>query len=390
MDVVDDFYCNQKFTWLTVDIEKKMTNSCCAATSASIDMNWLKANPGKLFNTPLMHQERTEMLKNLPVASCETMCWTPERLGLPSRRQIKDVVEKTHTTIESTPETLNIVLGKTCNLTCSYCCKEYSSAWYRDIKDHGSYIDTEQYNSNRFNITIADNIYAKLSQQEIAGTDNANVLISNIAQFKNVDTVEITGGEPFLYSTFPDLLNNLHVNNVLFYTGLGINSNRLQSEVNKIKNRDRVTAIVSAENIGSLYEFNRYGNSYENFQRNLKILQDSGLQIIFGCTISNLTLHGLLEFSKIYSIENAIYTVCLDPDFLNINVLDQHSKDQLIAQLSLSNIAVKEKLISTISQPYSEIQKQNFVTYVTEFAKRRDLNLNVLPESMVKWIHNES
>ena len=390
MNVVDDFYCNQKFTWLTVDIEKKMTNSCCAATGASIDMNWLKANPGKLFNTPLMHQERSDMLKNIPVASCDTMCWTPEKLGLPSRRQIKDVVEKTHTTIESTPKTLNIVLGKTCNLTCSYCCKEYSSAWYRDIKDHGSYIDTNRYNSNRFNITIADTIYANLSQQEIASTDTANVLISNIAQFKDVDTVEITGGEPFLYSTFPDLLNNLHVNNVLFYTGLGINSNRLQSEVNKIKNRDRVTAIVSAENIDSLYEFNRYGNSYENFQRNLKILQDSGLQVIFGCTISNLTIHGLLEFSKKYFIENAIYTVCLDPDFLNINVLDQHSKDQLTTQLLLSNIPVKEKLISTISQPYSEIQKQNFVTYVKEFAKRRDLNLNVLPKSMIKWIHDES
>lgn len=390
MTQVNDFYCNQKFTWLTVDIEKKLTNSCCAAASAGIDMEWLKANPGKLFNTPAMHQERADMLKNIPVASCEAVCWAPERQGLPSRRQIKDITEKTHTNIESTPETLNITLGKTCNLTCSYCCKEYSSAWYRDIKDHGSYINTDQYKSNRFTLTVADKIYAKLSQQEIANTTGADVLIDNIAQFDQVNTVEITGGEPFLYNSFPDLLNNSRGKNVFFYTGLGVNSNRLQAEVNKIQNRNQVTAIVSAENIDRLYEFNRYGNSYENFQRNLEILQQSGLRVIFGSTLSNLTIHGILDFANQYSMQDAIYTVCLDPDFLNINVLDPASKDRLIEKISASNIAVKEKLISTMLQPYTQLQKQNFATYVNEFAQRRGLDLGIFPESMIEWIQNES
>ena len=68
---------------------------------------------------------------------------------------------KTHDSLESQPEILNIILGSDCNLTCSYCDKQYSMAWLRDIKDHGSYLDTP-----RFKLTPVDLIKSKVSQKE--------------------------------------------------------------------------------------------------------------------------------------------------------------------------------------------------------------------------------
>jgi hypothetical protein len=37
-----NYYCNQKFWWLSIDIERFQTLSCCAATAHKIDFAWLK------------------------------------------------------------------------------------------------------------------------------------------------------------------------------------------------------------------------------------------------------------------------------------------------------------------------------------------------------------
>ena len=128
-----NFYCNQKFWWLSVDLEKFQTFSCCAATPQRVNLSWVKENPGQIFNTPLLQQERTMMLDNQPVSSCSSSCWVPESQGMPSRRLTTNGQLSTHSSVVSSPETLNIVVGTDCNMTCVYCCKFYSTAWSRDI-----------------------------------------------------------------------------------------------------------------------------------------------------------------------------------------------------------------------------------------------------------------
>jgi hypothetical protein len=155
-----DFYCSEKFTWLSVDLEKRQHFSCCAALPTKIDLTWLKDNPGQLFNTAHLQQERQQMLDNIPVPSCEGPCWKPERDNLVSRRDILQSYVKTHTNITvKSPEQFHIMLGSTCNLTCSYCCKQYSSAWLKDIADNGPYMDRD-----RFTLNKLDSILTKISQ----------------------------------------------------------------------------------------------------------------------------------------------------------------------------------------------------------------------------------
>jgi len=378
-----DFYCSQKFTWLSVDLEKRLTYSCCKAYPEKINLSWLKNNPGQIFNTELLKAERQSMLDNIPVESCRTACWIPESQGFTSRR-LQLGQEKTHSGIDAQPETLNIILGSSCNLTCSYCCKQYSTSWLQDIKNNGAYLD-----SNRFKLLPIDHVLLKVSQQEHENTDAFLMLLDEIKQFNNLKRVIITGGEPFLYNNLFTLLEKTPPSvEIVLYTGLGVNHSRLIKQINKIKHIPNLKIIVSAENVDNFYEFNRHGNTYQNFESNLQLLIDSGFIITFLSIISNLTVFGLTEFANKYEHFNIDYDYCHDPDYLGVHVLDDISKEKLIQSLQSSNIAVKNEIIQSLSIDCTQEQQKNCSIFVKEFASRRNLDLKIFPNSMLQWLEH--
>lgn len=380
--MITDFYCNQKFYFLSVDLERRSAHSCCAAAPSKIDIQWIKKNPGKLFNTPRLQQERQDMLANVAVDSCKTNCWNPEQNNLVSRRMMHNGQIKTHTDINSRLEVLNIVLGSSCNLTCSYCDKQYSSAWLRDLKTNGAYLDLP-----KFNLTRADQILSNISQNEHLGSDGFDTLTKEIGSFDQLDKIIVTGGEPFLFNKLPQLLNNLGtVKHIEIVTGLGVGHDRLKNQLDKIDHIKNLKMFVSAENINRYYEFNRYGNSYDNFCKNLELLRNRGFDVEFTSVVSNVTIFGLIDFVDRYGDENINYLMCNDPDFLKLGVLDPNSKDQLIAQLESSTIAIRESIIQNLQILPTEPQRQQFSIFVKEFARRRELSLDIFPDSMLQWL----
>jgi pyruvate-formate lyase-activating enzyme len=391
MTVVNtNFYCSQKFTFLSVDVEKRLMYSCCSATPEKIDLSWLKNNTGQLFNTPLLQVERQMMLDNIPVASCESNCWRPERENIVSKRVWSNTGIKTHTDVQTvSPTTLNIVLGSTCNLTCSYCCKQYSSAWRQDILKHGPYLDQD-----RFTLTNQDQVLLKISQTEHRESTAFQLIVDEVSNFDSLKTLVITGGEPLLYNGLIDLLNNFaDVPEIIFYTGLGVNPVRLSDQLKKINNKENILVTVSGENCGKLYEFNRYNNTWQHFLTNLDILKTQGFNIKFSSVVSNLTVFGLLDFFDYFSSDeytynwcNDTYNWCNDPEFLAVNVIDDDSKDQLIKQFKNKDHPIRDQLISSLGTACTENQRQQFSIYLSEFAKRRNLAIDIFPESMLKWL----
>jgi organic radical activating enzyme len=378
-----DFYCSQKFTWLSVDLEKRLTYSCCKAYPEKINLSWLKNNPGQIFNTELLKAERQSMLDNIPVESCRTACWIPESQGFTSRR-LQLGQEKTHSDINAQPDTLNIILGSTCNLTCSYCCKQYSTSWLQDIKNNGEYLD-----SNRFKLLPIDHVLLKVSQKEHQNTDAFLMLLDEIKQFNNLKKVYISGGEPFLYNNLFTLLEKISPTaEIVLYTGLGVNHSRLINQIDKIKHMPNLKIIVSAENVDNFYEFNRHGNTYQNFESNLQLLIDSGFAVTFLSIISNLTVFGLKEFADKYQHVDINYDYCHDPDYLSVHVLDDVSKEKLTQSLESSNIAIKDELIQSLSIDCTQEQQKNCSIFVKEFASRRNLDLGIFPNSMLEWLNH--
>jgi organic radical activating enzyme len=379
--MVDNFYCSQKFTSLSIDLEKRLLYSCCSAVPEKIDLDWLQQNPGMLFNSPNLQQERQAMLDNMPVPGCQQSCWTPESIGLESRRTQHKTYRLTCTDVQTTqPKNLNIILGSTCNLSCVYCCKQYSTAWTRDIKNNGVYFDHP-----RFNLVPMDQILSRISQDEHKNSEGFDIIVKELSNYTNLQEIVIDGGEPFLYNGFPDLINSLAGNeNLLFYTGLGVDSRRLINQLDRIQHKEKITAVVSAETCGQLYEFTRFGNTYEKFLENLKILQDC-MTVKFSSVLSNLTIHGLVDFVDQYTDRVEFYNFCNDPDYLCMNVLDDQTKQRLAVSISNSDIRLKDSIVSTMMKPCTEQQRQQFASYLSQYARRRNLELDIFPTSMLNW-----
>jgi hypothetical protein len=380
-EIEQNFYCSQKFWWLTVDLEKRKTYSCCVADPDDIDFDWLDANPGQLFNTPRLQQDRVDMLNNQAVKSCETNCWRPERQGLQSRRLQMHSQQRSHTDPQITaPEKLQIVLGSTCNLTCAYCCKTYSSAWARDLRDHGPYLAQP-----RFELSAKDQVILKLSHNDLAETERFQQLVQEVSAL-SAQRVLITGGEPFLYNGLSRLIDSLP-GEITVFTGLGVDAGRLDRQLSSLGDPARITIAVSAENCGLRYEFNRYGNTWDKFQRNLALVESKGHRVCFSTVISNLTIHGLLEFYERYPAYEKLHNFCNEPDFLALNVLDKTTKSDLIDRISETNIDIKQQILETMQQEPTIQQQQDFAVYIGEFARRRSLDLDIFPDSMLKWIN---
>jgi molybdenum cofactor biosynthesis enzyme MoaA len=381
---VSNYFCSEKFTYLSVDLEKKINRSCCAAQTYNVDLKWLAANPGHLFNTPILVKEREMMLNNQPVTSCEDVCWKPEAQGIPSRRQQLQLGTPQVLPVMSTPNRLHISIGSTCNLTCVYCCKQYSDAWYRDINDHGEYFDHP-----RFNITNQDQVLAKLSQTSTIGSNSYQALLSEMQHFNQLELIEIGGGEPFLYNGLESLLDHFDTAvEIHLFTGLGVDTKRLTNQLSKLDIDRNISIHISAESTGALYEFARYGNSWQRFLDNVKVIVDQGFDIVFRSTISNTTVFGLDHFAKEFEQHKIMYQFCNDPDWLAVNVLDTQTKQQLIRQFERSKITIKDQLLTALSCDSTPDQQNNFIKYITQFASRRNLDMSIFPNTLNNWINH--
>lgn len=384
------FYCSQKFWFLSIDFEKMQTLSCCAATPSRVDLEWLLKNPGQIFNTPGMIRERQQMLTGKPVSSCYESCWKAEEQGLISRRLSMNSQELTHTNVIASPKTLNIMVGNDCNLTCSYCCKQYSSAWSHDIVTNGEYqLDTKD---DRYILNQKDRVLIKISQKEISKSFfNRTLLdeIQHLCQKSDLDNVIISGGEPFLYLGLNDLIERLPPTiPIEIYSGLGVDPNRFRREIGKIC-KNNIKVVVSAENTGRLYEFNRYGNDWARFTNNLACLDEHQIKYHFHNTLANITLFGLVDFFKFFEGKKITYQFCTDPDFLTVNLLDPASKERLLDtfQKNLPQNLI-DVLSSSMSLPAEDSHRINLKKFLYEFSFRRNISMQIFPSSFIQWIDN--
>lgn len=370
-----DHYCNQKFWWLTIEPELKRHSSCCAADTRPIDISWIKDNPGQMFNSPWIVDERKQMLDDQVVASCKN-CWQPEQQGNLSRRLKMEGQEKTHTDLLNSPSHLNIVIGRDCNLDCVYCCKQYSTSWLRDIRDNGPYLDDDRYHLDAF-----DKVSIAAGQKMIVKSQAYQAIMDDIRLFEGVKELTIAGGEPFLSNHLVELVKAYDCD-ISIISGLGVNPDRLKKISDQLPSSIRM--IVSADSMGGHYEFIRHGNTWDRFMENVEILRKR-FTVEFSSVVSNLTVFKLADFQKEFG-SSVILNFCQDPDFLNASVLDQDSKDLI---RSIHFPYYNDDIQAAVATVPAELQIQNFRTYILEYARRRQLTFDAFPANFVQWIHEE-
>lgn len=382
-----DYYCSYKFKYLKIDLVSNATYNCHAAKSHAIDFQWLSNNKGNLFNTDINISERKLMLINQRNASCEENCWPLEDQGAVSPRMWQNGKIKTHTDVRTQPEILEIKLNDNCNLSCSYCCKEYSSAWRRDLSTNGDYkVDTGDV---RYRLTNRDKIIAKVSQQEVKNTKQFQTLMTEIKSFApGLKEIVITGGEPLLDNQLFDLLDAVSNSSAVIniYTGLGVEVKRFQRMLDKIKQIPTPMISVSAECTDKFYEFNRYGNLWTEFVNKIELLQKSGIEFRFSTSISNLTVFGLTSFIKYFNDQRIGLVFVNQPSMMAPYVLDANSKQQIMQDIQSLPEHYQTQIAQSIQADPSKTQRQQMSEFLKEYAVRRNLDMNIYPPSFLEWL----
>lgn len=381
------YYCSMKFRHLKIDLKSGTTYNCHAAMPHAVDFGWLEKNKGNLFNTPTSVTERNMMLLNQRNTSCEQNCWKAEDVESISPRLRQGGTTKTHTNTITQPEILDITIGNDCNLTCSYCCKEYSSAWGRDLQSNGEY----GLNSERYQLTNKDKLLMKFSQSEFKQSSRYQSLLNEIRlAAPTLKELIITGGEPFLDNRLIDTLVDLPLSSeckIEVFTGLGVGITRFKKILSKLKLLPNLHLSVSAECTDKFYEFNRYGNSWLDFQDKLKLIRDHGIRYEFHSTLSNLTIFGFAEFAKKFKDDEIVITFAYQPDMMAPYIIDTTSKQDIIKQLQCFPDPIKNTVIQSLAADATESQRKGIKQFLIEFVRRRpDLDITIYPKHFLNWI----
>ena len=379
-----DYYCSQKFTDLQVHVQSRLLYNCCKAYPERVDLDWLEANPGKLFHTDTMLEDRELMLDNKSCASCHYGCYKYEEQGLTSDRQNYVNDEKIldpHAPIRH----LAISLSTDCNLTCMYCSPEWSSSWQKDIEKNGDYLlDGVSVKKNN----SWSNLWAKMKQKS-RGMESRFFaqILREIKLSTGIKSVSILGGEPLLNNQLDQMLDHVHGKEITITTGLGVSDSRLTKVLQKTKGMD-VRFDVSGESTGRLFELIRHGVTWNDFQNRVNMIRQNGHQIKFISTISNLSILGFADFYDKYHSDHKITINNLTgADWMMPHVLDTKSKMQFIDSMqSKKDLPEFRRLLLMIKTTPDDTHRVNMANYLAEFSSRRGLNLDFLPKSFLKWI----
>lgn len=385
-----DYYCRQKFRYIKIDLESQTTYTCHAAQPHKIDFDWLEHNPGQLFNHDINVRERQLMLQNERAPSCEQNCWYAEDRGQQSPRLYQQGYLRTHDQLMSTPEVIDLTVGPNCNLSCSYCCKEYSSSWRRDLSQNGPYQLLDQ-TDNRYQLTDGDRVLMKINQNSLVSSKRYNLLLDEIRRIsKGIKHIDVTGGEPFLNNQLIEILTDIDLSpesTIDIYSGLGVDTRRLDRMISSFVSKHQIRICASAECTDRYFEFNRYGLAWHRFQENLKVISDHDIKISFHSVLTNLTAFGFGDFFDIYQDQKIVLTFAYQPRMQCLHVMDDQSKHRLVSRFESMPEHFRQPLINTIRPDPTDADRKNMALWLKQFAKRRpDLDLSIYPKTFLDWL----
>ncbi len=237
-------YCSTKFTDLTVHVQSRLLYNCCKAWPERVNLDWLEANPGKLFHTPTMAEDRQIMLDGGRCDSCTHGCYKYEDQGLVSARLRSDPVQ---ITVPDAPlRRLQISLSNDCNLSCAYCGPEWSTGWQRDIIRNGPY----EVGESQLNNTNWSRLWDRMKQrQRSTDTRFFQLLLREIELATDLEEVAVLGGEPLLHNQLPEVLTRVQGKRVTIASGLGVSDSRLRQFLKRHRGQN-IEFMCSAESTG--------------------------------------------------------------------------------------------------------------------------------------------
>ncbi len=311
MNEISPTFCLAKWHHTTIYLGTGETHSCYHPAPHSIPLEEIAIDPSALHNTQEKISQRAEMMRGEKPTGCQ-YCWNIEALG---EDYISDRHERNASIFTEqrlgaikvdplapvNPQYIEISFGNECNFKCGYCHPKHSSAYYKEIKDHGPYTMVRNHRN--------DIDWFQIYEEE------TNPYVEAWWRWwpevrKTLTILRITGGEPLLQQSTWRLLEDLE-KNPLPNLELNINSNfgvkpilidRLVEKVNNLVNNGKIKdfkIFTSIDTWGPQAEYIRTGLDLSVWERNLDTyLTKTSLPVTFMITFNILsvtTFRSLLE-----------------------------------------------------------------------------------------------
>ena len=308
--------CLAKWKQVSFHLPTGLNNSCYHPPLHVIPIEPLKNNPSALHNTEHKKQQRKLMLSGQRPTECQ-YCWNMEDLGQLSDRHYRsgepwaamdfEKIKNSTGDEDAIPSYVEVNFNHACNLACSYCSPQFSSAWSAEVERSGSYPTSKPHNDpghftgSRRPIPVREqNPYVD------AFWDWWPTLYPELRHFR------MPGGEPLMdrntYRVFDWVLDHpksdLHLNVTSNFSVEPELFNRYFDYVQRLCNTDiehfmQYVSLDSGRPIQAQYI--RHGLDYQRMAANVeRYLRDIPYRnsLTFIVTMNNLSVTGFREYME--------------------------------------------------------------------------------------------
>jgi MoaA/NifB/PqqE/SkfB family radical SAM enzyme len=291
------------------------------------------------YHSRYMQELRQQFRRGEKPATCNR-CWEEEAAGRDSKRihsqvRLKELYKQVDWANDD-PDQLwfvDLKLGNICNLKCRICGSWSSSKWAEeelkympdvDKKDHIAYAWLRQGQWPRKTETFWDNM---------------KELLPNIKYF------EFTGGEPWMIQEHFDLLQYAVDKSYSKNIDIHYNTNGTQNPLPHVpmwSQFGRVDIAFSIDNVGSRFEYERYGATWAEANENIdrthfaksEWAQNITTQLCFTINIQNVYyLDELLAWADTKPFGSIYFNMMHSPDHMSIQKMTPAAQELVLNKL---------------------------------------------------------
>ena len=291
-----------------------------------------------IMNSEHYRQIRKEMVEGKVPEAC-IKCHQVEEAGGKSKRQFVsekpiDFSIEEDGSIKVDLKNVELRLGNFCNLKCRGCNAESSTSW---IKDYYKLKDQVRLPSDYENLLKSKSV-------DYSWTDKESFYDDLIDKSRNMELLQISGGEPFLVDKHAYLVDRLVEEGIAenltvsYITNANYNFDKIKPTLDRLKAFKSVNISISLDDVGSR---NTYMRSLSNWNLTIKNIKRYYEEYNFNYTITQtFNIFNFLYAEELYNFlqEEGVgmdinMNHITDPDYMSINMLSKEVRQQKIDSL---------------------------------------------------------
>jgi MoaA/NifB/PqqE/SkfB family radical SAM enzyme len=334
--------------WISLEASPQGTaKPCCLYDDEILDDNgnkYMLAKHGlqEIYKSKSMQNLRQEFLDGKKPTGC-FRCWNEEDVGRTSKRQFTQIRLKElknqvdYNNLE--PDQLwflDLKLGNICNLKCRICGSWSSSKWAEEEIKYVKDLVTKEQKQTHLAYTFL---------QQGAWPRKSPLFWENLKQLlPNIKYLEFTGGEPWLIQEHIELLKYAVAQGYSKNIDIHYNTNATQWPQDLVeiwRDFGRVDVAFSIDNVGSRFEYERYGASWNTANSIINSVHDMQLlypnittQLCFTVNIQNVYyLDELLAWADTKNFGSIYFNLLQSPSHMCVSHMTDAAKDLVLNKL---------------------------------------------------------